>query len=535
MGRRNSDAIKKAVKILQSKKYIKKTESNKWKDNEDQVLGVTKTGLEFTLEFYSPEEFWKMCFYLFDEKNQSKFNLHLDPKEIFDRYEQFILNITEDNYIPSYFIRNINELKTLSLNKPIFPFTSPSIPAILDSIGYRESSTLSEIYSDLKVNYPKIYDHFTCVDCKRKYPDFHRIIHKDMDLLEEALKMLIQDYYIYEIESNNVKKYSLLHSGLLLLLYYLFRDLDKKELFSLDQLRKGLDEENLTPGQRGLKQRILLILKNYEKLLPVLFSREGRNFLGINDYYILHIMLMIYFESQNDFLLKVANPHYQFLSVCRDIMEQKFQNNITNYHDSGRRVLKCLINNRENETSFCSDLSEDYFEKKQKQNKKFLKNSRKQYKTLFKYNKKPKNIQPDKTYFSINIISDAELIIKLKEKKIPKRKFNKYLKYLPSETDLQIFERVLPVLKELIKVGTNYHRSRSKSDNMEDIYNNDFKKIQNKITFDFLLLYSHLEKEKWNVNFSKLPIKKWHLEKIQRIIDFSNTQQQEILKKIKEN
>jgi len=316
---------------------------------------------------------------------------------------------------------------------------------------------------------------------------------------------------------------------------YIITTIYKKEPLSLDHLRKGIEDSNLTKGQKGLKDRIPLILKNYEELLPAIFSKESRDFLGINDYYILYIVVIIYFESHRDFLLKTDIPHYHFLSVCHNLMEKKFQNTLNKYHDSGMMVLRSLIDNRKNKANFCSVISEDYFKKIEEETKKFLKNSRKQYKKLFNHNKKSNNTQRDEIDFSDDIIFDAEFIIKLKGEKIPKKTFDKTIKHLPKGEDLESFKRVLPVLKELVKLRNMFVGSMPKSGYFENIYEDDFKQIQNKITFDFFLLYSHLEKEKWKENFARLPIKKWYLEKILRIVDFSETPQHEILKEIKEN
>jgi len=275
-----------------------------------------------------------------------------------------------------------------------------------------------------------------------------------------------------------------------------------------------------------------LILRNYENLLPAVLSRESRNFLGINDYYIMYILIMIYFESERDFLFKEGISQYHFLSVCRDMMEQKFQNSVIIYHHSGMRVFNSKIKNRESERNFCSEISEDYFNKKEIEIKKFDKNFRKRYKNSFT-KKIPKKTQKEEVNFSSSMLFDAKLIIKLKEETIPKTKRGKYFNHLPDKLDLPIFERVLPVLKELILIEDIYNWSEIKLDNVEDTYENEFKIIQDKITFDFLLLYSNLEEKKWKENFSKLPIKKWHSKKILRIVDFSHTQQQEIWNKIK--
>ena len=532
LGRDNSYSIKKAVDVLKGRKHVKELESITW-ENKEPPLVITKIGLDFALEFFSPEEFWKMCFYLFDKTNSSKLKLNFSSKRFFEKYKNSILNINQENYLPSYFIRNLNEFKTISLKKPMFPYDSTSIITILDVLGWRKASTLAEIYTDLKKIYPKTYAHLTCAVCKRKYPEFHRIMHKDRDLLEDTLEMMVQDNYVQEIELKNKKNYSLLHSGLLLSLYYLFRDLDKKNIFSVNQLRDGL-EGDLTKGQRGLKQRINLILENYENLLPAIFSRESRNFLGINDYYIMYILIMIYSEYEKDFLFKAKISQYHFLSGCRDIMEQKFQNSVTDYHHSGLRFLKSIIKNRKIEKNFCSEISENYFNQKEKEIKNFDKNFRKRYKKRFA-KEIPKRTRQEEVDFSSRLLSDANLIIKLKEETIPKRKLSKYLNHLPTESDLPFFERVLPVLKELILIEDIYNWSEIKLDNVEDTYENEFKIIQDKITFDFLLLYSNLEEEKWKENFSKLPIKKWYSKKILRIIDYSDAQQQEILNKIKEN
>jgi len=164
LGRKDFSAVSKAVQNLENRKQIKEIESIRWKDSVKPTFGVTEVGIKFALEFYSPEEFWKMCFYLFDQKNKSKLKLDLHPKEIFDKYEKFILNITKDNYVPSYFIRNLNELKELSLHKTVFPFNSPSIPPIFDSLGCNGPLTISKIYVDLKERFPKIYDFFIMIE-----------------------------------------------------------------------------------------------------------------------------------------------------------------------------------------------------------------------------------------------------------------------------------------------------------------------------------------------------------------------------------
>lgn len=517
-------SVSKAIRILKEKREIQEVGSSfPWGSINRPKFGLTKKGFERLIKFLEPMEFWQVIFFITD-KTFLHGNLEVKLDDIFLEYEKNTLKFSKDRYAPLSFINNLEEFRSLSLKKKVYPLENPSIPAILDCIVLREHSTLSEIYEDLKNNYPKIYQFYMCVECKKKWPVFHRIMHQNMDLLEETLEMMKEDELIKEEKTSY---YKLNHAGLILYLYFLFHELDPKTHYtlSIDELRNGLDKrKKLTEGELSILKKIPLIIKHNKNLLPAILYDQSRLLLDINDYYLLYILVLVNFEIHRDFFFKYKLRNYLTYSQLEQLMQNDTQEKLERYFQSGMSVLESLIDQRNHNLNFISKLSHEYFKTNEEFHKKIQKNYRKKHKDLFNHKKTTKNpFKVTNEHIARDLVFDAEWILKLKDEKVPKNMIEETKKDLPKVSDQKVIEEMIDVFKKLVDLNEKErswgrgHLARS----FDYFYPDHEERIKDKITFDFFLLYRNLEPKKWEENFgTEFPLRRWHDERLNIIKEY---------------
>lgn len=498
--------------------------------NKSKIWKITSKGIEEVLLASEPENFWKIAFQVYDTRNE---NFSIAPKidKVFSKYENEILGISREYVIPFEFKMNLSQLHAFSLKHP--NVISNSWLVLLDRIGCGPPITFQELEDDIKKHYPKLYKGFKGIDLSG-YANWYKPLHKGREL-ENAIKEMRYHQLIEKDTTSKITKYRLAHAGFLLLLFYLFDELEENKKYGirLKTLQDGLSDKKISRKEKLLKARLPLLIKYNSKLLPGIFYYKDR--LEINDYYILFSLVLIYFYFHTDFTAGISE--YVILKKFQNQLESSIESKLDEFHKAARTVLLELINNKQKSKSFVSDLSDEFFKKiKDEAKKRYAK-----YKRDWK--KETKKLQNSKDFWKRDMAKNRdkdmpewsftghEYVDELLRKVEWQIKFNDGIfqdKYDPfwneilaSKKDQTVLSRVSnTVLRKYLiihEISKEYMRDFW-GGQLDDKYWNYEKIIADKITFDFYLLFRFLEPKKWENNFYKNEvIKKWHNAKVKKL------------------
>lgn len=553
LGYNQYSAVTKAVKSLKKNNCIQVigvTEPRGKKSARVEILGLTEVGVKQIMTKLKILDFWNMMFFFSDSKLKHG-KLKLDFDEIFNEYESTVLKISKERFVPPSFLKDLDEFRSISLGKHDSMSNNKQFIAILDILSWNYPLSLSEMYSLLKLHYPDIYAHFMCIKCKKENPEFHSIMHKNRDLLVMTLDMMRNVRLISESEKNQKRRYHLTHQGLLRILYHQYHDLDQNTYKTLDleKIQGNFDVNNIDEAQRTLLEKIPKIIKNQSHLLMPILSDESRITLGISDYEILYLLGIIYFENHDDFLFANVFENFKYLFTCQQWIEKRTNTSLRDYYESGIKALEGLFDNRKTKHNFSSELSEEFFLKIEKFHKeihdKNAKETERQYRKYEEFkgtkyhslyvkfvNRKYPEFQISTEDYINDLLYFTDWIEDLRNKKIPKNHIKDVLDMLPNEADRKIIHRLRPPLKKLATVRTKskpFGHGRIAYD-FDYFYGDYDQRVVDKITFDFLLLYSNLEPNRWNDEYqSQLPIRKWFDDKKRTLIELVNTYNTQLL------
>lgn len=531
--RMDKGSLSKRMDALAGKGLIK---HDSWKidsRNKSKVWKITTSGITELLLSSDVENFWKIAFQVFDPNNKN-YPKSINFEKLLEKYESKVLEISKDYMLPHGFVTILDQFKQVSLRN--FHVFSGSMFPVLQIIGCDHSLYFTEIENKIKIMYPQLHKQMKGEDLSI-YADWYKPIHKGKEL-EKTIQELVVYHLVNKIDKSNEIKYQLTQEGLLLLTFHLFKNLDPFYKYGMNSLRleHGLNEEKLTKNEKILKAHFSLLIKYNSKLLPGIFYYRDR--LEINEYYLFHIIILPFFEIYPEFFKTSDFTRYNILVSLQKQLEENTKNKFDKYEKHAKLVLINLIKTRKSSYSFVSQLSEKFFKKIQQEwekreiryQKEWEKDINKRLKSKRESERwmgmRMKEEGRHKSKFSeheilYEILHAAEWIIAFESKNYSRKEKNYIKNLLPDKKDQEVIKSAFnPLLVQMLRMEEiSYDIERGYRGGKTSSNDYDYSKIiENKITFDFYLLYRILEPNKWEKNFHKNEgIKKWHNAKVKKL------------------
>lgn len=534
LGGKTSKLKTRMLQKAETKKGFTKTEHEKYRSKPWQYYSLTENSLELLINHnsLSIDKFWKLVFYSNDKthENQPKFD-----DVLFAQYEEKNNIKSSKDYFLPYFIKyNLEVFKIIiSLDDNDIEY-NPSDYKILKIIGFNKPITKKELLSKIPIKIHKSLKHFLTEE----------------KCLMSIILNLKNNILIQELNQRNVVKYTLTHSGLLLLLYTkYFKDFRIVSPSYTIELRKGFKLIKDSELRSKIKKELSLIFKHNSHLIPEILNEENRKMFEIDDYYLIGILFMIYFDGSERFFIQKKLKEYLLLSRLRNLKEIDSIQKINEFHSSGIHTLTELIKNRkdENHYNFITNLSDEFFNIIQQKSteidksvaKESLRESRKELSDLLK--KKSK---------SNELLAHHKLIVKRCENDLKNLQYDnqndldfdsivKWILYYNIDPKLKksINKRDSNALEKIQGIAINKLRNYHLLIGNDGWVNDQDRVMKQKILFDFLLAFRELENERWNkvknqIKFNNEIIGKWHDKKIKELIDFGQVQHDKILKDV---
>lgn len=311
---------------------IERTQPQKPTNRRLPIYAITEKGIERVLEILNEYEFWGMIFFQLEHPTNVK-NLIVDEfiQHIIHEYEKKVLKLPIEKITPPLLLNTFDWFRTLSIRKHVPLIDNDVAVAILDILSYNQSLTKNRIANMIR----KIYSKLNIGD----------------NSIQKTLESLSSRRLIQKITSDKQTKYKLLHSGFVVALYHIYHDLDESfDTLTLSRLREGLIGK-LSNDEIGLAKRLPLIINCHKHLFPDILSKKARINLNINNYYLLYLFIIPYFETQKDFLYDNNLTNYIFLSAAEQIIGKKEIKKLKNYYESGIRMLAGKTINDNNQFS----------------------------------------------------------------------------------------------------------------------------------------------------------------------------------------
>lgn len=524
-------SMSRSMQRLESKELVKNTSWKERKNNNEKIWKITKTGIKEILLNSDSKNFWRLLIIIYDPKN---INYKEAPSidEIIKEFEEKNIQVAREDVLPYDHDIIEHEFYAVSHNYP--NIISNTWFILLDIIGNGPPISFENIENVLKKHYPKIYRAFKGID-KSNYAEWYRPLHKGLELQKEINEL--KRYKLIQKIKTNKTRFQLSYHGFLLYVYFLTENLEvNKYGVSVKKLQEGFENiKNLSRREKLLKSRLKSVIKFNKNLFPAIFHYNDR--LKISDYYIVMILVLIHFPIHRDFFDDEKLEKYVILKKIQNRVLKKDKEKFTKYFSEMNEALFELIKERKEQYSFVSDLSEEFFEKIKKENMKRYEKYRKNWE------KKSEQLRRSKKSWERNSADDHQ-------KHMPKWEFSGYeyvkeilnkatwmvqyndgiyqdksdpawKKILPSKKDMDVINRVLDIMLRKYIISNELTKEFTRnywSGQFDDKYINYQKNVENKIIFDFYLLYRFLEPEKWENNFHENEsIKKWHNSKVKKL------------------
>jgi len=237
----------------------------------------------------SSEKFWETLSITFSESNTANISSK-NPDfqkivELIRFYEERILKVKSQNYIPRFFNDWLHENKKLCeevRDSEIRGWKKSSVfqsyEKIIKSIGYGNPLSLEE---SIKIANP-------------------------MQILgfggnTTFIHHLVKDGVIQKLESEKIDKYELTHLGVLRLLFYLYEEywpifINKHLIDSAENPSLKIQKTN-DPDYKKFHELFDKIRVKYCKLLPDILSGNTYDILGISDFEIVVLLMQLYFDT----------------------------------------------------------------------------------------------------------------------------------------------------------------------------------------------------------------------------------------------
>jgi|CXWL01.1.fsa_nt_gi DNA-binding MarR family transcriptional regulator len=538
---RDKGSVSRRITVLENKGFIK---NNSFKSkNNAKMWKITSSGIKELLQNSKPKEFWQFSLIIYDSDNEN-FKNAPNIDEMLNNNEQKNLQVSREEFLPHYYEVIRDQFERIVTGLP--NIIDGSWFVLLDIIAINPPISFEEIEKILKRDYQKLYKTFKDTD-KLDSTDGYPSRYQGGEL-ERQINLMIFNKQIKKTMPDK-NKFQLSHLGFLLYSYLLLNNLESNK-YGIDNilLQHGLNKIiKLSGNEELLQSRISDLIRFNSKLFPGIFHEDR---LKINEYYILMILVLIHFPIHREFFDHDKLDNYKILKAIQNKIEKEDNKKILNYYEEMRVAMFELYKEKETVKSFLSDLSDDFFQNiKEDRESRYAKSKEEWKKETERLRESPDEwdqklaqsrdkLMPHRKFteeeYASELLDKAKEMIEYNDDVYQNKDDPSWKANLPSPKNKQVINRVLDTIlrKYLIEYEITSQSGRSYcAGKLDDRYLDYEKNVENKIIFNFYLLYRFLEPEKWEKNFGENEvIKKWHNKKIQRFWGESNK-----IAKIEEN
>lgn len=339
-------------RLLEKVKPLSKT---KRQGKKPILFGLSKKGLIEVImdpqKPLSPQEFWNISFTCFNSDYKNENGKQVIPLESMDKiilfYLQQVLKVTREHSPILFNVLFRNKLVKLQNDKNLLAKICP----ILEVIGLSGKITINEILKKKSTLYKK-KNHSNVTELDHFLGELVRI----GLLVKEFTK---KNYgVIFDIQTDF--RYSLSHSGLILLIKYL---LDTNELSSEQIIldTKGFLNNSFT-------QKIETLTEKNSKLLPMMFSNERfkklRSKVKIGYYVLFEHLITYYFENYtNELYLAPIRTVWTPLAILK-MMTTVYQIQLEKMENQAKLYLERWISENNRLSYMKGYLPKDFLSKK---------------------------------------------------------------------------------------------------------------------------------------------------------------------------